>query len=107
VAQLKVAHGAQVKSLFHLSSREMPRFRRKKAAMARKKSKPLESGYALFDVFYEDGSRSSNRRVPRTLLGGLDGDQPAHDAIQEQDNAIAEKAGRAPVPIKKIVRADG
>lgn len=75
--------------------------------MARKKSKPLESGYALFDVFYEDGSRSSNRRVPRTLLGGLDGDQPAHDAIEEQDNAIAEKAGRAPIPIKKIVRSDG
>ncbi len=75
--------------------------------MARKKSKPLETGYALFDVFYEDGSRSSNRRVPRTLLGGLDGDQPAHDAIEEQDNAIAEKAGRPPVAIKKIVRSDG
>lgn len=74
--------------------------------MARKKSKPLESGYALFDVFYEDGTRSSNRRVPRALLGGLDGDQPAHDAIREQDNAIAEKAGRPPLQIKKIVRAD-
>jgi hypothetical protein len=74
--------------------------------MARKKSKPLETGYALFDVFYEDGSRSSNRRVPRTLLGGLDGDQPAHDAIEEQDNAIAEKAGRPPVAIQRIVRSD-
>ena len=75
--------------------------------MARKKSKPLESGYALFDVLYEDGSRSSNRRVPRSLLGGLDGDEPARAAIEEQDNAIAEKAGRPRMAIKKITRSPG
>jgi hypothetical protein len=74
--------------------------------MARKKSKPLESGFALFDVLYEDGSRSSNRRVPRNLLGGLDGDEPARRTIEEQDQAIAEKAGRPRVPIKSISRAD-
>jgi hypothetical protein len=73
--------------------------------LARKKSKPVESGYALFDVLYEDGSRSSNRRVPRTILGGLDGDEPARTAIEEQDNAIAERAGRARIPIKKITRS--
>ena len=75
--------------------------------MARKKSKPIESGYALFDVLYEDGSRRSNRRVPRNILGGLDGDEPARTAIEEQDNAIAEKAGRPPIPIKKIMRSAG
>jgi hypothetical protein len=74
--------------------------------MARKKSKPLESGFALFDVLYEDGSRSSNRRVPRNLLGGLDGDEPARTTIEEQDQAIAERAGRPRVPIKSITRAD-
>lgn len=73
--------------------------------LSRKKSKPVESGYALFDVLYEDGSRSSNRRVPRSLLGGLDGDEPARRAIEEQDNAIAEKAGRPRVPIKKMTRS--
>ncbi len=73
--------------------------------MARKKSKPVESGYALFDVLYEDGSRSSNRRVPRSILGGLDGDEPARRAIEEQDNAIAEKAGRPRIPIKTITRS--
>jgi hypothetical protein len=73
--------------------------------MARKKSKPIENGYALFDVFYEDGSRTSNRRVPRAILGGLDGDEPARKAIEEQDNAIAEKADRPRIPIKKIVRS--
>ena len=73
--------------------------------MARKKSKPVESGYALFDVLYEDGSRSSNRRVPRSILGGLDSDEPARKAIEEQDHTITEKAGRPRISIKKITRS--
>ncbi|QRM33126.1 hypothetical protein [Microvirga sp. VF16] len=73
--------------------------------MAHKKSKSVESAYALFDILYEDGSRSSNRRVPRSLLGGLDGDEPARRAIEEQDNAIAGKLGRPRIPIKKITRS--
>lgn len=73
--------------------------------MARKKLKPAESGYVLFDVLYEDGSRSSNRRVPRSILGGLDSDGPARKAIEEQDNAIAEKAGRPRILIRKITRS--
>jgi len=48
----------------------------------RKKSKPQERGYVLFDVLYEDGSRASNRRVPASLLGGLDGDEAARAAIE-------------------------
>lgn len=75
--------------------------------MARKKSKPVETGYALFDVFYEDGSRSSNRRVPRVLLSGLDADAEIRSTIEEQDQAIAEKAGRPRLPIKKITRSPG
>jgi hypothetical protein len=73
--------------------------------LARKKSQPVESGYAYFDVLYEDGSRSSNRRVPRSAVGGLDGDEPARRAIEEQDNAIAEKAGRPRIPIKAVTRS--
>jgi hypothetical protein len=73
--------------------------------MARKKSKPLENGYALFDVLYEDGTRTSNRRVPRAILGGIDGDEPARTAIEEQDNAIAERSGRPRIQIKKVTRS--
>ncbi|HEY8578613.1 MAG TPA: hypothetical protein VIL72_01910 [Beijerinckiaceae bacterium] len=73
--------------------------------MSRKKAKPAETGFELFDVIYEDGSRSSNRRVPRALLGGLDGDAPARAVIEEQDNAIAEKAGRPRLPIKALKRS--
>ncbi len=73
--------------------------------MARRTPKAAENGYALFDILYADGSRSSNRRVPRSILGGLDGDEPARRVSEEQDNTIAEKAGRPRIPIKKITRS--
>lgn len=60
--------------------------------------------FVLFNVFYEDGSQRSNRRVPASLLGGLDGDEPARIEIEAQDRAIAEKSGMAPLTIKKIQR---
>jgi hypothetical protein len=59
----------------------------------------------LFDVFYTDGSQRSNRKVPSTVLGGLDGDAPALEIIEQQDLTIAEKSGLAPIPIKSIRRA--
>lgn len=71
--------------------------------MARKPNPRAE--YVLFDVFYEDGSRRSNRRVPSALLGGLDGDEPARTAIEEQDRAIAAQSGIPPAPIKQVRRA--
>jgi hypothetical protein len=58
--------------------------------------------FALFDVFYEDGSQRSNRRVPSESLGGLDGDGPARAVIEELDRIIAEKSGNRPVAIKSI-----
>ena len=61
--------------------------------------------FALFDVFYEDGSRRSNRRVPSGLLGGLDGDAPARAAIEEQDRLIAEKSGTPAMTVKSIRRS--
>jgi hypothetical protein len=73
--------------------------------MARKKSKPLDAEFVLFDIVYSDGSRSSNRRVPTSLLGGLDGDEPARDAIMEQDKLIAEKSGRPALEITSLTRS--
>jgi len=61
--------------------------------------------FALFDVFYEDGSRRSNRRVPSELLGGLDGDTPARAAIEDQDRLIAEKSGTPALTVKSIRRS--
>ncbi len=61
----------------------------------------LNSEFVMFDVFYEDGTQRSNRRVPRALIGGIDGDKPAHGFLIEQDREIAEKSGRPPVPDQK------
>ena len=63
------------------------------------------SEFVLFDVIYEDGSQRSNRKVPGDLLGGLDKDEPAKTYIMEQDQAIAEKSGQPPLPIKSLRRS--
>jgi hypothetical protein len=73
--------------------------------MARKPGTRTSGEFALFDVVYEDGSQRSNRKVPLALLGGLDGDEPARTAISEQDSAIAEKSGVAPLVIKTLRRS--
>lgn len=67
--------------------------------------KRSESAFVAFDVLYEDGSRSSNRRVPSTALGGFDGDLPAKAIIEAQDREIANASGRSRGPIKSIVRS--
>jgi hypothetical protein len=63
--------------------------------------------FVLFDVFYEDGSQRSNRRVPSEVLGGLDGDAPARTVIEQQDREIAEKSGLPPSRIKEVRRSGG
>lgn len=78
----------------------------KEAKMAKRtKSKALDTEFTMFDVVYADGSRTSNRRVPTALLGGLDGDEPARTAIMEQDRAISEKSGNPPLAIASITRS--
>jgi hypothetical protein len=71
----------------------------------RVKQLPQDRGFVLFDVVFEDGSRASNRRVPMEILGGLDGDQPARDLIEQQEAEIAQKAGRSPRAIQSLARA--
>lgn len=71
--------------------------------MARKPT--ARSEFVMFDVVYEDGSQRSNRKVDASLLGGLDGDEPAKAAIEEQDRVISEKSGLPPLAIKTIKRS--
>ena len=65
----------------------------------------LNSEFVMFDVLYEDGTQRSNRKVPRVLTGGLDGDKAASGFLIEQDREIADKSGKAPLAIKSIERA--
>jgi hypothetical protein len=71
--------------------------------MAKKPTSRVE--FVMFDIIYEDGSQRSNRKVDASLLGGLDGDEPAREAIMEQDRAIAQKSGLPPLAIKTIKRS--
>jgi hypothetical protein len=73
--------------------------------MARKKER-VDTSSIFFDVFYEDGSRASNRKVPAAMVGGLDGDAPAKTYIMDQDRKISDLSGKAPRPIDRIVRSD-
>jgi len=56
-------------------------------------------------VFNQDGSSTSNRKIPSADLGGLDGDTPAKSIIEAQDRKIAEMSGRPRGPIKTISRS--
>jgi hypothetical protein len=72
--------------------------------MGRQKS-TATAEFVLFDVLYEDGTITSNRRVPSSVLGSLDGDAPARAVVEAQDREIAERSGRPRSSIKSISRA--
>ena len=71
--------------------------------MSRKKQAE-KAEFMLFDVVYEDGSLSSNRRVPNAALGGLGGDDPARGIIEAQDRDVALRSGITRSPIKSLDR---
>lgn len=73
--------------------------------MARRNKVPRTGGFVLFDVLYEDGLRSSNRKVPASELDGIDGDAAAKTCIEAQDRKIAESSGKPRAPIKSISRS--
>jgi hypothetical protein len=71
--------------------------------MARKK--PAESDFIAFDVTYEDGSQTSNRRVASSDIDPIDGDKSVNALIEEQDRKISEMSGKPRGPIKSIRRS--
>jgi len=72
--------------------------------MARRKQ-PVESEFVLFDVIYEDGTRSSNRKVATAELDKVDADASARAIIEAQDRKISEMSGRPGRAIKTIRRS--
>ena len=59
----------------------------------------------FFDVLYEDGTRTSNRKVPGSELGEIDGDLRAKTYIEAQDRQISKISGKPRAPIKSLTRA--
>jgi hypothetical protein len=72
--------------------------------MARKK-KPSESGFVLYDVVYQDGSRSSHRKVPSAEIDPFDRDGSVRALLERQDREIAETYGRPRGKIKSFAPA--
>lgn len=76
--------------------------------MARKKPKSKSATLMSFNVAYEDGTLTSNRRVSTELLNQSYGDSLmdlARTAIEDQDNEIAHRSGQRRAKIKSIARA--
>ena len=73
--------------------------------MARKKA--TDNTYVLFDIVYEDGTLSSNRKIESAELLGQEGDTPAKWLIEAQDRKIGEMSGSPRGPIKSISRTPG
>ncbi len=73
---------------------------------ARSPKKVDETAPVLFNVIYQDGAQTSNRRVPLNELLGRDEDDAARAWFEAEDRRIAELSGRPRGPIKAIIRVD-
>lgn len=76
--------------------------------MASKKSANKAATFMMFNVTYEDGQITSNRRVSGEQLDLRFGDDLmdlARRAIEEQDNLIVERGGPRRGAIKTIAKA--
>lgn len=72
------------------------------------KSKGKGAAFIMFNVMYEDGMVTSNRRISNDLLDQSFGDSLqdlARIAIENQDNEIAQRSGQSRAKIKTIARA--
>ena len=63
------------------------------------------NSFVLFDVTYVDGSLSYSRKVPSSVLEGLDGEAAAKAAIEAQDREIGLASGRPRGVIKSLMRS--
>jgi len=76
--------------------------------MARKKASGKAATFTMFNVTYEDGTITSNRRVSNELLDQSFGENVldlARTALQEQDNEIARRSHQRRAKIKTIAKA--
>src|SRR5438874_1018238 len=70
--------------------------------MARRPTARRVEEFVFFDVVYEDGTQTSNRKVPGSELDDIDGDLLAKPFFEAQDQKIAEMSGRPRTAIKSV-----
>jgi hypothetical protein len=72
--------------------------------MARRSTVRRVEELVLFDVLYENGTRTSNRKVPGSELVDIDVDLLAKTYVEVQDRQVAEISGKPRPPIKSLTR---
>ena len=72
--------------------------------MAKKEKKP-EPVFVQFDVIYEDGTKSSRRKIDVAGLDKNEIEAHAKTEIMNQDRKIAEKSGKPRGNIKELERS--
>lgn len=70
----------------------------------RKKTR-LETSFVLFDVLYQDGTKTSYRKIPASEIHEHDGIKAAKAFIEAQDRTIAERSGVWRGPVKAVLRS--
>jgi hypothetical protein len=66
-----------------------------------------DGAYLLFDVIYDDGMRTSNRKVPSAELQPWDVDASVRAIIEQQDRDISDRSGKRRGAIKSITPSSG
>lgn len=70
-----------------------------------RKKPRVETSFVLFDVVYQDGTRTSFRKVPAMQIDEFDDIKAAKAFIEEQDRKVAELSGVQRSPIKQVLRS--
>ena len=71
--------------------------------MARQKPKSRPE-FGIFNVLYEDGTQTSNRKIPLDIPIGVKDDEHIQAVIEAQDLEIAKKSGKPRAPIESITK---
>lgn len=72
--------------------------------MAKKKTR-IEDNFVFFDVVYEDGTRSSRRKINAAGLQRDEVEAFALTEIMNQDRKISEVSGKNRGPVKIITKS--
>jgi hypothetical protein len=73
-------------------------------AMA-KKQKKIEDSFVFFDVIYEDGTKSSRRKINAAGVDASDVESFAMTEIMNQDRRISEMSGKSRGQVKTLVKS--
>jgi hypothetical protein len=77
---------------------------RKIESMA-KKQKKIEDSFVFFDVIYDDGTKSSRRKINAAGVAPEDVEAFVLTEVMNQDRRIAEMSGKTRGNVKSLVKS--